>query len=139
MRALHRLLLKNDVDFYWSIVHDDCSAIGGASVARPSANPHNRHWRTWYSMAIWYSIRRQQLLAEPLCRICKTAGRSTIATEVDHVIEHGGDWNAFILGEKQSLCSACHQAKSAQVHRKSQGFDADGEPLDPDHPWNRRQ
>jgi 5-methylcytosine-specific restriction enzyme A len=88
-------------------------------------------------MAIWHSIRRQQLLQEPLCRICQAAGRITAAVEVDHVREHHGDWNSFILGDKQSLCAECHRAKSARVHRKSGGFDANGRPLGPDHPWNR--
>ena len=106
-------------------------------MPRPRANPHNRHWRTWYSMAIWHSIRRQQLQREPLCRACKAAGRITPAVEVDHVVEHGGDWNVFVTGELQILCSECHRAKSTQAHRKAQGFDASGTPLDPEHPWHK--
>jgi hypothetical protein len=72
-------------------------------------------------------------------RACATRGVHVPATEVDHCVEHGGDWNQFVLGAKQSLCSACHRNKSAHAHRKSQGFDERGEPLDPAHPWNRRQ
>jgi 5-methylcytosine-specific restriction enzyme A len=60
-------------------------------MAHPRANPHTRHWRGWYKLAIWHSTRRQQLQREPLCRICKDAGRITAAVEVDHIIEHGGD------------------------------------------------
>jgi 5-methylcytosine-specific restriction enzyme A len=105
-------------------------------MPRPRANPHKRRWRTWFSMAIWRSIRRQQLLREPLCRTCFTAGHVKAATEVDHIVEHGGDWNAFITGALQPLCGDCHRRKSSLSHRKSQGFDEHGEPLDPDHWWN---
>jgi 5-methylcytosine-specific restriction enzyme A len=108
-------------------------------MPRPRADPHKRHWRTWYSMAIWHSIRRQQLLREPLCRACSMAGRVKAATEVDHIVEHSGDWNAFITGALQSLCGDCHRRKSSISHRKSQGFDEHGEPLDPDHWWNQRR
>ena len=105
-------------------------------MPRPRANPRKRRWRTWYSMAIWHSIRHQQLLREPLCRACSAAGRVKAATEVDHIIAHGGDWNAFLTGALQSLCGDCHRRKSSLAHRKSQGFDEHGEPLDPDHWWN---
>jgi 5-methylcytosine-specific restriction enzyme A len=106
-------------------------------MARARANPHTRHWRGWYKLAIWLAIRRQQLMAEPLCRICKATGRIAAAVEVDHVIPHGGDWNSFIMGEKQSLCAECHWAKSARAHRKNQGHNADGTPVDLNHWWHQ--
>ena len=85
------------------------------------------------------NIRAAHLREEPLCRACATRGVHVPATEVDHCVEHGGDWNQFVLGAKQSLCSACHRNKSARTHRKSQGFDERGEPLDPAQPWDRRR
>jgi 5-methylcytosine-specific restriction enzyme A len=106
-------------------------------MPRPRANPHKHHWRKWYDLTVWYSIRKQQLLREPLCRVCQSAGRVTAAVEVDHVVEHRGDWNSFLTGQLQSLCSECHRAKSARGLRKSKGFSADGSPLDPEHPWNK--
>jgi 5-methylcytosine-specific restriction enzyme A len=111
-------------------------------MPRPRRNPHApspRGWRDWYQLAIWRNIRAAQLREEPLCRECLAHGEHVLATEVDHVREHRGDWNEFILGPKQSLCAACHGGKSARAHRKSQGFDERGEPLDPAHPWNRRR
>jgi 5-methylcytosine-specific restriction enzyme A len=86
-------------------------------------------------LAIWLSIRRQQLQRQPLCAICTVRDVNTAASEVDHVVEHRGSWNDFICGELQSLCSDCHRSKSAQAHKKNQGFNEHGEPLDLAHPW----
>ena len=111
-------------------------------MPRPRRNPRApspRGWRDWYQLQIWRNIRAAHLRAEPLCRECLGRGEHTLASEVDHVTPHNGHWNQFILGAKQSLCSACHRAKSARAHRKSQGgFDEHGEPLNADHWWHQR-
>jgi hypothetical protein len=75
-------------------------------MAHPRANPHTRHWRGWYKLAIWHSTRRQQLQREPLCRICKDAGRITAAVEVDHIIEHGGDKTTMLIVEHERPISS---------------------------------
>jgi len=36
----------------------------------------------------------------------------TMADIADHIESHHGDWNAFLTGELQSLCSACHAQKA---------------------------
>jgi 5-methylcytosine-specific restriction protein A len=106
----------------------------GGNVAPPRANPHDgRPWRSWYKLAIWLNIRRQQLLREPLCRTCRASGRNAAAHEVDHITPHRGDWNLFITGALQSLCSDCHRDRS----RKNLGHDETGTPLDPRHPWHK--
>jgi hypothetical protein len=50
-----------------------------------------------YASAKWRRIRRIQLLAEPLCRLCAQRGIVTPADVVDHVIPHGGNVNNFWL------------------------------------------
>ena len=122
----------------------DVARVGsyGFFVSRPRRNPHAsspRGWRDWYQLQIWRNIRAVHLRKEPLCRECLARGEHALASEVDHITPHDGDWNQFILGAKQSLCVACHRGKSARAHRKSQGFDEYGTPLDPEHPWNRRR
>jgi 5-methylcytosine-specific restriction enzyme A len=96
-------------------------------------------WNDWYDTARWHRIRRQQLLTAPLCKFCSAAGRVTAATVVDHVKPHHGDRNAFWLGPFQSLCVECHNGRKRGLERR--GFDptldADGWPVDPQHPANR--
>jgi 5-methylcytosine-specific restriction endonuclease McrA len=98
-------------------------------------------WRKyWYSSRHWRRRRAHQLLCEPLCKMCLARGVTTPATIADHVVSHGGDWNAFILGELQSLCEPCHNSLKRRLDQD--GFvsdvDDDGWPIDPRHPANAR-
>lgn len=62
----------------------------------------------------WRRQRARFLAAHPLCRHCLDAGRSTIATVVDHVIPHRGDRALFRdRANWQALCKLCHDAKTA--------------------------
>lgn len=72
--------------------------------------------------------------------MCKAIGRVTPANTVDHVVPHRGDVTLFWDGELQSLCSTCHSAHKQAQERGAglRGCDARGQPLDPEHPWNRR-
>jgi len=69
-------------------------------------------WRSWYQLERWRKLRRAQLRREPLCRSCAARGMVTMADIADHIESHHGDWNAFVTGELQSLCSACHAQKA---------------------------
>jgi hypothetical protein len=92
-------------------------------------------WRSWYQLQSWRKRRVYQLKIEPLCRRCRELGRTTPALVADHVTPHKGDWNAFVLGELQSLCAECHQRKlvdQTRGYRSDVGLD--GYPLDPAHP-----
>src|SRR6516165_6378916 len=92
-------------------------------------------WRSWYQLQSWRKRRVYQLKIEPLCRRCRELGRTTPALVADHVTPHKGDWNAFVLGEMQSLCAECHQRKlvdQTRGYRSDVGLD--GYPLDPAHP-----
>lgn len=65
--------------------------------------------------AAWRRIRAYYLAHEPLCRVCHDAGRTTLATDVDHIIPRtsgGSDGDANL----QSLCHAHHSQKTARAN-----------------------
>lgn len=79
-------------------------------------------WRWMYQTPQWREdLRPAQLLREPFCRACAQRGFRTPATDVDHVVDHKGDWGLFTdRGNLQSLCHACHSRKTAtELHAKT--------------------
>jgi 5-methylcytosine-specific restriction enzyme A len=90
----------------------------------------------WYDRPDWRRRRAYQLAIEPVCRSCAARGTVTAADTVDHVVPHEGNRNAFVLGELQSLCKPCHNAKRWGTERRGymKGHNADGWPTDPAHP-----
>ena len=97
-------------------------------------------WRDWYSLQRWRTRAKHQLRTDPLCCLCKEAGRITPATIADHHPRHGGDYNKFMLGTLRSLCADCHNrqwATDARGYRSDVG--ADGFPVDPKHPFNQQR
>lgn len=60
----------------------------------------------------WYRLRAMILNESPLCLHCLSVGRTTPATEVDHItpIRAGGS-NA--RSNLQPLCKPCHSRKTA--------------------------
>ena len=90
----------------------------------------------------WKTLRAQVLAEEPLCRMCTARGLVVPATDVDHINNNTGDYTDDNRREAlQSLCHECHSRKTAAEMGKSVtwGCDVNGNPLDPDHPWNREQ
>lgn len=66
-----------------------------------------------------------------LCRACALLGKTTVATEVDHVLpRHRGGTDD--LENLQALCSECHARKTAQdmgkAYRKGPTIGLDGWP-----------
>jgi 5-methylcytosine-specific restriction enzyme A len=61
----------------------------------------------------WQQMRQWLLAREPLCRQCQAEGKTTAATEVDHItpLAQGG---AHAAANLQPLCRDCHQRKSAR-------------------------
>jgi 5-methylcytosine-specific restriction protein A len=59
----------------------------------------------------WRTLRAEVLASDPLCTACAAVGRTTIATEVDHItaLHRGGSNGRENL---QPLCSPCHRAKT---------------------------
>ena len=49
----------------------------------------------------------------PMCVLCQAKGKTTLATELDHIIAlvNGGADNA---DNRQGLCTACHADKTAR-------------------------
>jgi len=95
-------------------------------------------WDWFYSTTAWKRLRKQQLLAHPLCAIClESQGLPVPATVVDHVQPHGGDWTLFRLGKLQSLCKPCHDSakRVLELHGYSTQIGLDGFPVDRQHPF----
>lgn len=78
----------------------------------------NRPWRHLYNTARWRNLRKAQLTAEPLCRMCARLGRVTAATVADHVTPHKGDEALFFdRTNLQSLCKPCHDGAKQREER----------------------
>jgi 5-methylcytosine-specific restriction enzyme A len=56
-------------------------------------------------------IRKRYFQQEPLCVMCKAAGRVRLAQELDHIVAlvNGGE---DVPENRQGLCSECHEAKT---------------------------
>lgn len=99
-------------------------------------------WRRLYWTARWKKLRLAHLTSHPICVFCQATGMIRPATVVDHVTPHRGDevlfWDEDNL---QSLCKSHHDAAKAQEERGgySSLSDADGYPIDPNHPQNRKR
>ncbi|ADG70055.1 HNH endonuclease (plasmid) [Planctopirus limnophila DSM 3776] len=61
----------------------------------------------------WSAYRKRFLSQHPLCVMCLGKGRSVPATEVDHIIAHGGNQSLFwAASNHQPLCKSHHSAKT---------------------------
>ncbi len=61
----------------------------------------------------WRKVSKLYLIEHPLCVMCNREGRLTPATEVDHIIPHGGDVKLFWDSNNwQGLCKSCHSKKT---------------------------
>lgn len=92
----------------------------------------------YYHTARWRRARRVFLAAHPLCVLCEAAGRDTPATVADHIKPHHGDYDLFWSQDNwQAVCPTCHSGtkRIEEKHGYSQAAGADGNPLDPRHPW----
>jgi 5-methylcytosine-specific restriction enzyme A len=94
-----------------------------------------------YNLAAWQRLRDVKLRTNRLCEMCLEQGRLEIATAVDHKIAIASGGDAFPpLDMLMSCCASCHNRKTRVVEQLGQeltikGCDANGMPLDPDHPW----
>lgn len=61
----------------------------------------------------WQQLRLRVLAAEPLCRLCRAAGLTVAATDVDHIVPQcqGGTDDGSNL---QPLCERCNGLKSVR-------------------------
>ncbi len=91
-----------------------------------------------YDRRSWRRLREAMLNSEPLCRMCRDIGKTTLASCVDHIIPIR-DGGTDARDNLQSLCATCHSGAKASFERtgKVKGCGLDGVPLDPQHHWNR--
>lgn len=102
-----------------------------------------------YNRKEWKLIRRRVFTRDeyrcmwPGCGVDVTGkGQQPNAPVAHHICDHKGDLALFRdLGNIMTVCKACHDRHAQRTTH--QGFIAgsgeDGRPLDPLHPWNRRQ
>lgn len=98
-----------------------------------------------YGTAAWQRLRTAKLSATPLCEVCIRREVVEPAVAVDHIIaiEKGGEPFPPLSG-LMSMCEPCHNSKTNAVdhpnasgfRRALKGFDADGNPIDPQG-WER--
>lgn len=84
----------------------------------------------------WYRLRRSVLAEQPLCQYCPP-GVITPATEVDHKNNDPADNSRENL---KSTCKPCHSIRTmASLYGRParMGCDADGNPINPMHHWNK--
>ena len=97
----------------------------------------------YYHSSAWRRLRKQRLQMDNYR--CVVPGCGAIAKRVDHIVSRkaGG---TDTLDNLRSLCVAHDNAikEDARGTRRTdgklfvRGCDADGWPLDKDHPWNKR-
>jgi len=88
--------------------------------------------------AAWQRLRRLVLTEQPLCPECQKQGLLVDAVDVDHIDNDPSN------NERTNLVGLCHSHHSAKTRawmnggvRRVMGCDADGMPLDPEHPWRK--
>lgn len=92
-----------------------------------------------YSTSRWATTRRQVLVnAGYQCARCGADLHGAgIGAHVHHIIplehERGLAYDQFNL---EALCTRCHNTEHDRGERHGAGCDANGQPLDPHHPWN---
>lgn len=99
--------------------HPGCHELtreGWCLKHRPKQAPRREsaQWHSWYSLPVWTDrLRPGQLLREPFCRECARRGLRVWATDVDHIVDHKGDWALFTdPANLESLCHRCHSRKT---------------------------
>ena len=127
-----------------------CSCSGWVSVAGLYCTPHYLGIVAMkdnpYNTRQWQRMRKRQLEKEPLCRMCKDMGRTTVATVADHKIQwktgkSEAEKMELFWDENQltSLCAHCHSAVKQSEEGGGRAYDTacgvDGLPADSRHPW----
>ena len=112
-----------------------------ATTAKPKRTLYDKQKANGRTLALngkaWQMLRHSVLSEQPLCESClREDDRPVMATDVDHI---DNDPTNNARSNLQSLCHACHSAKTMAERwgcSTVRGCDANGMPLDPNHPWN---
>lgn len=70
----------------------------------------------------WQRRRRIYLTANPWCEECLRANIYTPATDVHHLVRHGGDVEVFNSSPLEALCKACHSKKTLEEVGHGEGY-----------------
>lgn len=94
-----------------------------------------------YNCVRWRRLRAHYLRQSPLCERCAEAGRTAVATVLDHREPHGGDLVKFWAGPFAVLCQSCHSgSKQSEEHTgRRRGCDVNGKPFDDTHPVDAKE
>ena len=91
------------------------AVLGASMVERKPWHSDNEHRRL--SGRALQQARLELFSREPLCRKCKANGRTSVATQRDHIIplaEGGTEEDSNI----QALCEPCHGEKTAEEAKR---------------------
>ncbi|OON87798.1 HNH endonuclease [Pyramidobacter sp. C12-8] len=66
----------------------------------------------FYHTARWQRLRNAYIRKHPLCEECMRNGRIAVAKVVDHIVEIKDGGPTTQWSNLQSLCMACHNAKT---------------------------
>ncbi len=97
-------------------------------------------YKWMYNTRVWKRGRYAFLQRNPLCEICRNAGRITPAIVVNHRRAHRGSWSLFKDESNwQALCKSCHDSEAQSIDKKgySNRVGDDGWPADVKHPFHR--
>lgn len=72
----------------------------------------------FYNSRAWRNARKFYLESNPLCVSCDKAGVVRVATVVDHIVPINLGGEKLDTANFQSLCSSCHNSKSAKEARR---------------------
>lgn len=107
--------------------HPGCCALvpgGYCEAHRPrrvdERSDEARAWHRFYLTRVWTQLLRpEQLLRQPFCEECAKFGLRVRATDVDHIVDHKGDWAVFVdRSNLRSLCHSCHSRKTLRDLRE---------------------
>ena len=62
----------------------------------------------FYKSKTWQDTRKQILIAEPLCELCRVKGIVTVATSVDHIVAFRDKYDELAY-EPDNLIGLCHK------------------------------
>jgi len=75
-----------------------------------------------YDSVAWRKLRAYKIMMNPLCEICEEKGKTTMATEVHHIIpfmngidKYQRQRLALDYSNIMSICGPCHQ----DIHKKN--------------------
>jgi 5-methylcytosine-specific restriction protein A len=104
-----------------------CSRLTSGAYCEEHQPEARRHERRHYTGIPgvnygrrWGRERKRYLADHPWCVDCEQAGTRTLATDLDHIVPHEGDYELFWDERNwQGLCEVHHGAKTAREVARS--------------------